>query len=165
MNNQSECFNQICSYKISVYMSVHPSACPSVRGTVCLSVPGFLYDVCDAEVKFLKIFIWKVLLIFFKNEALSLIFSKQDFHSHQHDKLILTFSSHTVYVKRENIVIAWIKKKKKIAPFDECLCFLCLELKTNKKFYLHVCLSVPPPVCLSVCTWILCCGYDNFRRS
>ena len=47
---------------------------------------------------------------------------------------LFTFSSHTEYVKRESIVIAWVKKKN-----------VCLRRqKKQKKF---------PPVCLSDCTW------------
>ena len=61
--------------------------------------------------------------------------------------LTFTFSSHTEYVKRENIVIAWVKKIK-FSPFDKCLCFICLRRQKKQK-KMSVCLSV----CLAVRTW------------
>ena len=62
---------------------------------------------------------------------------------------IFTFSSHTEYVKRESIVIAWVKKK--FSAFDECSWFVCLrrQNKQKKNFHLSVCLSG----CLAVRTW------------
>ena len=60
---------------------------------------------------------------------------------------LFTFSSHTEYVKRENIVIAWVKKK--FSPFDECSCFVRLRKQNKRKKFPSVCLSVS----LSGCTW------------
>ena len=58
---------------------------------------------------------------------------------------ILTVSSHTEYVKRKIIVIAWVKKKE-FSPFDECSCFVWQKDKTSTKnfpsVYLSVCLVV-----------------------
>ena len=57
-----------------------------------------------------------------------------------------TFLSHTEYVKRESIIIAWVKKK--FSPFDECSCFVCLR-RQNKQKKISICLSG----CLAVRTW------------
>ena len=46
-----------------------------------------------------------------------------------------TYSSHTEYVKRESIVIAWVKKK--FSPFDKCSWFVCLR-RENKPKYIYV---------------------------
>ena len=55
--------------------------------------------------------------------------------------VIFTFSSHTEYVKRESIVIVWVKKN---SPFNECSFFVCLRShnKLKKNFCLSVCLVV-----------------------
>ena len=67
------------------------------------------------------------------------------------DHPIFTFSLHMKYVKKESIVIAWVKKKK-FSPFVECSCFVCLRrLHTQKKKIWSVCLSVRLSVCRSVC--------------
>ena len=66
---------------------------------------------------------------------------------------IFTFSSHTEYVKRESIVIAWVKKKKKFSPFDKCLWFLCLR-RQNKPKTISVFLSVCLDVWMSGCTYV-----------
>ena len=60
---------------------------------------------------------------------------------------VFTFSSHTEFVKRESIVIAWVKNRT-FCPFDECLCFVCLRRQNKQKKH-SVCLSV----CLFVRTW------------
>ena len=60
-----------------------------------------------------------------------------------------TFSSHTEYVKRESIIIAWVEKK--ILSFWRIFMF-CMSYKTKqaqKNFRLSVCLYV----CLAVRTW------------
>ena len=44
---------------------------------------------------------------------------------------IFNFSSHTEYVKRESIVIAWLKNKNS-PPFDECSCFVCLRAQNKQ---------------------------------
>ena len=71
------------------------------------------------------------------------------------EKYLFTFSSHTEYVKRESIVIAWVKKK--FSPFDECSCFVCLRRQNKQKkcpsACPSVCLSVRPSVWMSGCTW------------
>ena len=55
---------------------------------------------------------------------------------------IFTFSSHTEYVKRESIVIAWVKKKKNSLRLTNFHVLYVLEDKTSKKnFRLFVCLS------------------------
>ena len=59
---------------------------------------------------------------------------------------IFTFSSHTQYVKKESIVIAWLKK---ISPFDECSCFVRLRTQNKQKKL--------PSVCLSVRTYVRTC--------
>ena len=53
---------------------------------------------------------------------------------------LFTFSSHTEYVKRESIIIAWVKKKK-FSHFDKCSCFVCLR-RQYKQQKMSVCLSV-----------------------
>ena len=62
--------------------------------------------------------------------------------------ILFTFSSHTEYVKRESIVIAWVKKKT-ISPFDKCSCFVCFRRQNKQKKFPSVCLSV----CLYVRMW------------
>ena len=79
-------------------------------------------------------------------------------------EIFFTFSSHTEYVKRESIVIAWVKEKK-FSPFDECSCFVCLRRQTKRK-KISVCLSGCLSVWLSGCTYVdFSCGHNNFRRS
>ena len=72
-----------------------------------------------------------------------------------------TFSSHTEYVKRESIVIAWVKKQ--FSPFGNFHDLYVLEDQTSKKkFRLSICLSV----CLDVRTYVdFSCGHNNFWRS
>ena len=66
---------------------------------------------------------------------------------------LVTFSSHTEYVKRGSIVIAWVKNK--FSPFDECSYFVCLRrLNKPKKI---------PSVCLSVGTWTFAVGTITFE--
>ena len=62
-------------------------------------------------------------------------------------KIIFTFSTHTEYVKREIIVIAWVKKNALLLMNVYVL--YDLEDKTSKKNFLSVCLSV----CTYVRTW------------
>ena len=71
----------------------------------------------------------------------------RDYAPLSRDTFISTFSSHTEYVKRESIVIAWVEKE--FSPFDECSCFICLSRQNKQKKFPSVCLSVCPPVCLS----------------
>ena len=52
-----------------------------------------------------------------------------------------TFSSHTEYVKRESIVIAWMKKKNSLL-LTNVHDFYVLEDKTSQKKFPSVCLSV-----------------------
>ena len=72
-----------------------------------------------------------------------------------------TFSSHTEYVKRESIVIAWVKKKNSLLLTNVYDLYV-LEDKTNQKQFPSVCLSG----CLDVRTYVdFSCGHNNFRRS
>ena len=84
---------------------------------------------------------------------------------HNKTTQFFTFSSHTEYVKRENIVNAKMGKKiKEMSPFDKCSCFVCLKNQNKKKICLSVCLAVCPSVRfsvrMSVCTSIR--GHNNF---
>ena len=62
---------------------------------------------------------------------------------------IFTFSSHTEYIKRESIVIAWVKKNSLLLMNVHVL--NVLEDKTSKK--ISVCLYVCLSVWLAVRTW------------
>ena len=57
-------------------------------------------------------------------------------------RMIFTFSSHTKYVKRQSIVIASVKKKKKSLLLTNVHDLYVLEDKTSKKKFPSVCLSV-----------------------
>ena len=71
---------------------------------------------------------------------------------------VFTFSTYTEYVKRESIVMAWVKKQNSLL-FTNVHVFYVLEDKTSKKkFRLPACLSV----CMFADFW---CGNNNFRRS
>ena len=61
---------------------------------------------------------------------------------------IFTFSSHTEYVKRESIVIAWVKKKNSLL-LTNVYDFYVLEDKTSQTKFPSVCL----PVWMYVRTW------------
>ena len=65
---------------------------------------------------------------------------------------IFTFSSHTEYVKRESIVIAWVKKK--ILAFWRMFMICVLEDKTSEKKFPSVCMSVCLDVCLDVWLYV-----------
>ena len=68
-----------------------------------------------------------------------------------------TFSSQTVYVKRERIVIAWLKKKSLLLTNVHVL--YVLEDKTSKK-------NFRLSVCLPSCTYVdFRCRHNIFRRS
>ena len=56
-------------------------------------------------------------------------------------KLLFTFSLHTEYVKRESIVIAWVKKKNSLLLTNVHVLYV-LEDKTSKKKFPSVCLYV-----------------------
>ena len=74
--------------------------------------------------------------------------------------MIFTFSSHTEYVKKESIVIAWVMKQNSLllTNFHD---LYVLEDKTSQK-KISVCLSV----CLAVRTYVdFSCGHNNFRMS
>ena len=76
-----------------------------------------------------------------------------------HYPLLFTFSSHTEYVKRESIVIAWVKEKKILSFWQ--MFMICISEKTKeakKNFRLSVCLDVRTYVDFS-------CGHNNFRGS
>ena len=87
--------------------------------------------------------------------------------------ILFTFSSHTEYVKRESIIIAWVKK---ISPFDEGSCFVYLRRRNKQKKFrsawmsvcLHACLSACMSVCLSGCltvrTWTFHVDTITFER-
>ena len=64
--------------------------------------------------------------------------------------IIFTFSSHTEYVKRESILIAWVKKK--FSSFNKCSWFVCLR-RRNKPKKIFICLSVCLDVWMYVRTW------------
>ena len=71
---------------------------------------------------------------------------------------VFTFSSHMEYVKREIIVIAWVKKK--ILSFWRMF-MICMskKIKQAKK----KCPSVRLSVCLDVRTYVdFSCGHNNF---
>ena len=59
------------------------------------------------------------------------------------------FSSHTEYVKRESIVIAWVKKKKNSLLLTNVHDLYVLKDKTSQKMSVRP--SVRPPISLSVC--------------
>ena len=114
---------------------------------------------------FLQNFTWPVLLkpclkrknqlsCWLKNKARRLFDKHKRSLYQSFIRHIFTFSSHTEYVKRESIVIAWVKKKK-FSPFDKCLCLLCLrrQNKLKKNFRLSVYLSVCLDVWMYVRTW------------
>ena len=71
-----------------------------------------------------------------------------------HTVPIFTFSSYTEYVKRECIVITWVKKKNSLLLTNVYVLYV-LEDKTSKNnFRLYVCLYVD-----------FCCGHNIFRRN
>ena len=59
---------------------------------------------------------------------------------------IFTFSSHTEYVKRESIVIAWVKKKNSHLLTNVHDLYVLEDKTIKKKFRLSVCLDVWPYV-------------------
>ena len=61
---------------------------------------------------------------------------------------IFTFSSHTKYVKRESIAIAWVKKK--FSLFENFSWFVCLRRQKKPKKFPSACLSV----WMSGCTYV-----------
>ena len=75
---------------------------------------------------------------------------------------VFTISSHAEYVKRESIVIAWLKKTFFLLLMIVHVSYI-LELKTRKKIpvclpvCLSACLSVCLPVCMSVCPSVCVC--------
>ena len=70
-------------------------------------------------------------------------------------KKFFTFSSRTEYVKRESIVIAWVKKKILSFWWMFMFCTYVERQKEQKKnFRLSVCMSVCLSVCLDVCTYV-----------
>ena len=74
-----------------------------------------------------------------------------------HKNIIFTFSSHTEYVKRESIVIAWVKKKNSLLLTNVHDLYILEDKTSQKKF---------PSVCLDVRTYVdFLCGHHNFRRS
>ena len=66
---------------------------------------------------------------------------------------LFTFSSHTEYVKRESIVIAWVQKQNNSLLLTNVHVLYVLEDKTSKKKFPCVCLSICPSGCLAVRTW------------
>ena len=75
---------------------------------------------------------------------------------------LFTFSSHTEYVKRESIVIDWVKKKKNSLLLINVYDFYVLEDETSQKKFPSVCLSV----CRDVRTYVdYSWGHNNFWRS
>ena len=58
---------------------------------------------------------------------------------------IFTFSSHTEYVKRESIVIAWVEKKNSLRLMNVHVLYMLKDKSSKKKF---------PSVCLSVCLYV-----------
>ena len=74
---------------------------------------------------------------------------------------IFTFSSHTEYVKRESIIIAWVKKSSLLLMNVHVL--YVWEDKTSNKKFLSVCLSVWMSVRMSGCTWTFAVDTINFE--
>ena len=72
--------------------------------------------------------------------------------------IIFTFSWHTEYVKRESIVIAWVKKNSLLLTNVHVL--YVLEDKTSNKKCPSVCLSG----CLAVRTWTFHVDTITFER-
>ena len=68
--------------------------------------------------------------------------------------ILFTFWSHTEYVKRESIVIAWVKKKTKILSFWQMFMIFVLEDKTSQKKFPSVGLSVCLSGCLDVWMYV-----------
>ena len=88
---------------------------------------------------------------FGENRLRSLIFSNMFF-------FIFTFSSHTEYVKKESIVIAWVKKNSFFLMNVHVL--YVLEQKTKE---MSICVSVCLSGCLAVRTWILAVDTITFQ--
>ena len=122
----------------------------------------FTYSVCDEKVIYNRVKLHRNYMDNLQNSRMAL-FIKLGRTLESMIVIIFTFSSHTEYVKRKGIVIAWVKKK--FSPFDKCSWFVCLR-RQHKPKKNSVCPSVCLSGCLDVRTYVdFSCAHNNFWRS